>query len=510
MGKLQDLQQRRSAIEQGGGSEKIKKQHSDGKKTAAERMEMLFDEGSFIETDAFVTHRCTEFDMADLKEPREGVIIGYGTVNGRLVYAYSQDYTVLGGSLSEMHAAKICKIMDMAMKNGAPVVGIMDSAGARLQEGVDVLKGLGDILYRCATASGVIPQISVVTGPCAGSAAQIAAMSDFVIMDDKNGRMFVSGPSTIAASGRDLPTDTLGTASANAKNGNASVVCASEEECFGCVRELLDMLPSNNLEGAPAYTCEDDLNRVSEKLDAVCTDENSVHDIKESITEIADNGVFTEIQKDFAENMVIGFIRLNGSAVGVVANQPIVNGGAVDGNAAEKAARFVSFCDSFGLPIVSFTDANGFVADATEEASGLARRSAKLTYAFAEATVPKINVITGKAYGGVYTVMNSKHLGADAVFAWPSAKISVMPAEGAANIIYRDEIADAKNPVEARTEMINEYIAKHTHPYTAAARGYVDDVIVPSTTRPRLVAALEMLMSKRESKPAKKHGNMPM
>lgn len=509
MGKLEDLQQRRSVIEQGGGAEKIKKQHGDGKKTARERLAMLFDEGSFIETDAFVTHRCKEFDMADFKEPCEGVVTGYGTADGRLVYAYSQDYTVMGGSLSEMHAAKICKIMDLAMKNGAPVVGIIDSAGARLQEGVDVLKGLGDILYRSAAASGVIPQISVVVGPCAGSAAQVAAMSDFVIMADGTSSMFISGSSVIKATGRDLPTD-LGSAAANAENGNAAVVCKTEAECFAQLKELLSMLPSNNLEIAPEYDCNDDLNRLSEKLNSIAEDAARIYDVKEVIAEIADNGEFTELQQDFAKNMVTGFIRLNGSTVGVAANQPTVDGGAIDGEAAEKAARFVSFCDSFNIPVVTLTDTTGFVADAAQEKAGLVRRSAKLTYAFAGATVPKVNVIVGKAYGGAYAAMNSKHLGADMVFAWPTAEVSVMAADGAANIFFRDEIADAKDPVAVRQEKIDEYVAKYTNPYAAAARGYIDDIIEPASTRQYLIGALEMLMSKRESRPSKKHGNMPL
>lgn len=510
MGKLDDLQQRRSVIEQGGGAEKIKKQHGDGKKTAAERIALLFDEGSFIETDAFVTHRCKEFDMADFKEPREGVVTGYGTVDGRLVYAYAQDFTVMSGSLSEMQAVKICKIYDLAMKNGAPIIGVFDSAGARLQEGADVLKGLGDILYKSAMASGVVPQIAVVAGPCAGTAAQIAAMSDFVIMAEDTGSMFMAGSSVMKTDGRTSDTDKLGSAEANGENGNASVICKTEDECFARVKELLSVLPSNNLDPIPAYECDDDLNRLSEKLNSISENEAVIYDVKEIIEEIADNGRFFELSSEYAKNMVTGLISLNGAAVGIIANRSAENGGAITSEAAEKAARFVRFCDSFNIAVVTFTDTVGFVASAAQEMAGLLRRSAKLTYAFADATVPKINVIIGKAYGGAYTAMNSSHIGADMVFAWPSAKISVMSADGAANIIFRDDIADATDPTAVRQEKIDEYIQKYTNPYLAAARGYIDDIIEPASTRQRLISALEMLIGKRETRPAKKHGNMPM
>lgn len=513
MGKLDDLQQRRSVIEQGGGAEKIKKQHSSGKKTARERLAMLFDEGSFVEIDAFVTHRCTEFDMADTKAPGEGVVTGYGTVDGRLVYAYAQDFTVIGGSLGEMHAAKICKVMDMAMKMGAPIVGVNDSGGARIQEGIDALKGFGDIFYRNTLSSGVIPQISIILGPCAGGAVYSPAICDFIFMVDKTSQMFITGPSVVkSVTGEDVTFDELGGARTHAgKSGVAAMACSTEEECFEQVKTLLSMLPANNLEISPVYDCEDDLNRLSEKLTTlVPEDGNKSYDIRDIITEVADHGEFFELFKEFAPNIVTGFIRLNGATVGVIANQPKVMAGSLDCNSSDKGARFVRFCDSFNIPIVTFTDVPGYLPGVEQEHNGIIRHGAKLLYAFSEATVPKINVIVRKAYGGAYIAMNSKHLGADMVFAWPTAEIAVMGPAGAANIIFRKDIAAAADPMAARQEKIDEYVEKFANPYVAAARGYVDDVIEPDSTRPRLISALEMLMSKRETRPSKKHGNIPL
>ena len=513
MAKLDDLQQRRSVIEQGGGADKIKKQHDSGKKTARERLAMLFDEGSFVEIDAFVTHRCNEFDMAKTEAPGEGVVTGYGTVDGRLVYAYAQDFTVIGGSLGEMHAAKICKIMDMAMKMGAPIVGINDSGGARIQEGIDALKGFGDIFYRNTLSSGVIPQIAMILGPCAGGAVYSPAICDFIFMVDKTSQMFITGPSVVkSVTGEDVTFDELGGAKTHAaKSGVASMACATEEECFAQVKELLAMLPANNLEMAPAYDCNDDLNRLSEKLtNIVPEDANKAYDIRDIITEVADNGEFFELFKEFAQNIVTGFIRLNGSTVGIIANQPKVMAGSLDCNSSDKGARFVRFCDSFNIPIVTFTDVPGYLPGVDQEHNGVIRHGAKLLYAFSEATVPKINVIVRKAYGGAYIAMNSKHLGADMVFAWPTAEIAVMGPAGAANIIFRKDIANAADPIAARQEKIDEYTEKFANPYVAASRGYVDDVIEPDSTRPRLISALEMLMSKRENRPAKKHGNIPL
>lgn len=513
MAKLDDLQQRRSVIEQGGGADKIKKQHDSGKKTARERLAMLFDEGSFVEIDAFVTHRCNEFDMAKTEAPGEGVVTGYGTVDGRLVYAYAQDFTVIGGSLGEMHAAKICKVMDMAMKMGAPIVGINDSGGARIQEGIDALKGFGDIFYRNTLSSGVIPQIAMILGPCAGGAVYSPAICDFIFMVDKTSQMFITGPSVVkSVTGEDVTFDELGGAKTHAaKSGVASMACATEEECFAQVKELLAMLPANNLEMAPAYDCNDDLNRLSEKLtNIVPEDANKAYDIRDIITEVADNGEFFELFKEFAQNIVTGFIRLNGSTVGIIANQPKVMAGSLDCNSSDKGARFVRFCDSFNIPIVTFTDVPGYLPGVDQEHNGVIRHGAKLLYAFSEATVPKINVIVRKAYGGAYIAMNSKHLGADMVFAWPTAEIAVMGPAGAANIIFRKDIANAADPIAARQEKIDEYTEKFANPYVAASRGYVDDVIEPDSTRPRLISALEMLMSKRENRPAKKHGNIPL
>ena len=513
MGKLDDLQQRRSVIEQGGGAEKIKKQHSSGKKTARERLAMLFDEGSFVEIDAFVTHRCTEFDMAKTNAPGEGVVTGYGTVDGRLVYAYAQDFTVIGGSLGEMHAAKICKGLDMARKMGAPIVGINDSGGARIQEGIDALKGFGDIFYRNTLSSGVIPQISIILGPCAGGAVYSPAICDFIFMVDKTSQMFITGPSVVkSVTGEDVTFDELGGAQTHAtKSGVAAMACATEEDCFAQVKDLLGMLPANNLEVAPVYECEDDLNRLSEKLTAlVPEDGNKSYDIRDIITEIVDNGEFLEMFKAFAPNIVTGFARMNGATVGIIANQPKVMAGSLDCNSSDKGARFVRFCDSFNIPIITFTDVPGYLPGVEQEHSGVIRHGAKLLFAFSEATVPKINVIVRKAYGGAYIAMNSKHLGADMVFAWPTAEIAVMGPAGAANIIFRKDIAAAADPVAARQEKIDEYVDKFANPYVAASRGYVDDVIEPDSTRPRLISALEMLMSKRETRPSKKHGNIPL
>ncbi len=513
MGKLNDLQQKRYATLQGGGAEKIKKQHDAGKKTARERLALLFDEGSFVELDAFVTHRCKEFNMADNDAPCEGVITGYGTVDGRLVYAYSQDYTVIGGSIGEMHAAKICKVMDMALKMGAPVIAMCDSGGARIQEGVDALKGFGDIFYRTAKLSGVVPQISLVLGPCAGGAVFSPAMTDFIVMADKTSQMFLTGPSVIlGATGEEISFEELGGAEAHAqKSGVAGLHFATEEECVAQVKTLLSYLPSNNLESAPMYDCTDNINRISEGLNSIIPDDaKAPYNMKSIIAEVADNGELFEVFPEYAQNLITGFIRMNGSTVGVVANCPDVMAGALDGDASEKGARFVRFCDSFNIPIVTFTDVPGYLPGAEQEHNGIIRRGAKLFYAFCEATVPKVNVIVRKAYGGAYIAMNSKHIGADMVFAWPTAEIAVMGCDGAANIMFKNEIAASSDPMTTRAEKIAEYTEKYANPYVAAARGYVDDVIEPDSTRPRIISALEMLMSKRETGPAKKHGNIPL
>jgi len=451
--------------------------------------------------------------MPNTEAPGEGVVTGYGTVDGRLVYVYAQDFTVIGGSLGEMHAKKICKVMDMALKIGAPIIGMNDSGGARIQEGIDALSGFGEIFYRNTISSGVIPQISMIMGPCAGGAVYSPAITDFVFMVEKTSQMFITGPQVIkAVTGEDVTFEELGGAGThNSVSGVAHFKCSNDEECIQQVRRLLSFLPSNNLENAPVYQCTDDLNRLSDKLTNIVPDDaNKAYDMKEVIVEVVDNGDFFEVQPDFAKNIIIGFARMNGSTVGIIANQPKVLAGALDVNSSDKAARFIRFCDSFNIPIITFTDVPGYLPGVSQEHSGIIRHGAKLLYAYSEATVPKINVIVRKAYGGAYIAMSSKHLGADMVFAWPTAEIAVMGAEGAANIIFRKEIANADDPIATRNEKIQEYRDKFANPYVAAARGYIDDVIEPDSTRPRIISALEMLASKRENRPAKKHGNIPV
>lgn len=511
--KLNQLQNRRAVIAQGGGEEKIKKQHDAKKLTARERILALMDEGSFVEVDAFVKHRCTEFGMADVEAPGEGVVTGYGTVDGRLVYVYAQDFTVIGGSLGEMHAKKICKIMDMALKMGAPVIGMNDSGGARIQEGINALAGFGEIFYRNTKASGVIPQISVIMGPCAGGAVYSPALTDFVFMVEKTSQMFITGPQVIkAVTGEEVTLEDLGGANAQAeKSGVAHFTSVSDEECIEKIKKLLSYIPSNNLEETPYISSTDEINRVSEKLTSIIPDDaNKAYDVKALISEIVDNADFFEIMEKFAKNIVIGFARMNGQTVGIVANQPAQKAGALDVDAADKAARFIRFCDCFNIPIVTFTDVPGYLPGVSQEHSGIIRHGAKLLYAYSEATVPKINVITRKAYGGAYIAMSSKHLGADMVMAWPTAEIAVMGPDGAANIIFKDDIKNSADPIATRQEKIEEYREKLANPYEAAKYGYVDDIIEPDSTRPRIIAALEMLASKRESAPAKKHGNIPV
>ncbi len=511
--KLNDLQRRRAAVEAGGGEAKIKKQHEAGKKTARERIAALLDEGSFVEVDAFVEHRSNEFNMAETKAPGEGVVTGYGTVDGRLVFVYSQDFTVIGGSLGEMHAKKICKVMDMAVKMGAPIIGMNDSGGARIQEGIAALSGFGEIFRRNTLASGVVPQISVIMGPCAGGAVYSPAITDFVFMVEKTSQMFITGPAVIkSVTGEEVTSEELGGAATHAsKSGVAHFTAKDEDECIAKIKQLIAYLPSNNLEETPFEMPADPINRLSEKLTTIVPDEpNKAYDVKDVIAEIVDNGSFMEVQPEFAKNIVIGFARLNGSTVGIVANQPNVMAGALNVDASDKAARFVRFLDSFNIPVVTLTDVPGYLPGVHEEHGGIIRHGAKLLYAYSEATVPKINVILRKAYGGAYIAMSSKHLGADAVFAWPTAEIAVMGPEGAANIIFKKDIAESSDPIATRAEKILEYREKFANPYEAAKLGFVDDVIEPDSTRPRIIAALEMLASKRETRPSKKHGNIPV
>ena len=511
--KLTELQYRRSQIEKGGGEAKIKKQHEANKLTARERICKLLDEGSFVEIDAFVTHRCADFGMDCVEAPGEGVVTGYGTVDGRLTYVYAQDFTVIGGSLGEMHAKKICKVMDMAAKMGAPIIGMNDSGGARIQEGIDALSGFGEIFFRNTRNSGVIPQISVIMGPCAGGAVYSPAITDFIFMVEKTSQMFITGPQVIkSVTGEDVTADDLGGSKVHAeKSGVAHFTAASDEDCIAQIRKLLSFLPSNNLEGTPVSEVTDEINRVSEALTTIVPDEpTKAYDVKNVITQIADNGDFFEVQKDFAQNIVVGFVKMNGISVGIVANQPKVMAGSLDIDSSDKAARFIRFCDSFNIPLVTLTDVPGYFPGVDQEQGGIIRHGAKLLYAYSEATVPKINVILRKAYGGAYIAMSSKHVGADMVMAWPTAEIAVMGPEGAANIIFKKDIANSADPINTRAEKIQEYRNRFASPYVAAARGYVDDVIEPDSTRPRIIAALEMLMSKRDSLPAKKHGNLPV
>lgn len=513
MDKINDLNARKQKVALGGGVDRIKKQHDSGKKTARERIQMLMDPNSFVEMDAFVETRSIEFGMQQKKVSGDGVVTGYGTVNGRLVYVSSQDFTVIGGSLGEMHAAKITKVMDMAMKMGAPFISINDSGGARIEEGIDALSGFGEIFRRNTIASGVIPQISVIMGPCAGGAVYSPAITDFVFMVDKTSQMFITGPQVIkAVTGEDVSFEQLGGAGThNSISGVAHFRSASEEDCIRDIKRLLSFLPDNNLSDSELADCTDDVNRIAAELNGIIPDEpNKPYDMKQVITAVVDNGDFLEVLEGFAKSIIIGFGRVNGRTIGIIANQPQVNAGVLDVDSSDKAARFVRFCDAFNIPVVTFTDVPGYLPGVKQEHSGIIRHGAKLLFAFSEATVPKINIIIRKAYGGAYIAMNSKHLGADMVFAWPTAEIAVMGPDGAANIIFKNDIAQAQDPVQCRNDKIQDYRDKFSNPYVAASRGYVDDVIEPAETRIRLASALEMLTSKRETRPAKKHGNIPL
>lgn len=511
--KIDQLLETRRKIELGGGEKRIEKQHSQGKLTARERINLLLDEGSFIEIDAFVKHRSTNFGMDKVEAEADGVVTGYGTVDGRLVFVYAQDFTVQGGSLGEMHANKIVKVQEMALKMGAPIIGINDSGGARIQEGVDALSGYGKIFYNNTIASGVIPQISVIMGPCAGGAVYSPALTDFIFMVNGVSRMFITGPQVIkTVTGEDVSQEELGGANThNRVSGVAHFMDKTEEECIQRIKTLLSFLPSNNLESAPAYESGDDINRIEERLNEIVPDNpNKPYDMKDIITLLADNGEFFEVQEYYAQNIITGFIRLNGKSIGVIANQPKVLAGCLDINASDKAGRFIRTCDAFNIPLLNLVDVPGFLPGTDQEYGGIIRHGAKMLYAYSEATVPKVTLIVRKAYGGAYLAMCSKDLGADQVFAWPSAEIAVMGPEGAANIIFKNEIKESSNPIETRNEKIKEYRDLIANPYIAASRGFVDDVIVPSITRPRLISAFDMLESKRETNPAKKHGNIPV
>ncbi|MEL7606008.1 MAG: carboxyl transferase domain-containing protein [Sedimentibacter saalensis] len=511
--KLMELRELNEKIKLGGGQKAIDKQHESGKLTARERILKLLDEGSFSEIDAFVEHRCVNFGMDKKKYPGEGVVSGYGTVDGRLVYIYAQDFTVIGGSLGEMHAAKIVKTQEMALKVGAPIIGINDSGGARIQEGVDALSGYGKIFFNNTIASGVIPQISVILGPCAGGAVYSPAITDFIFMVQNTSKMFITGPNVIeTVTGEKVSAEKLGGAMThNSISGVAHFLDDSEEECIEHIKTLLSFLPQNNLETSPAKVSLDDLNRTDEALNEIVPENpNKAYDMKDVIYSLSDNKEFMEYQPYFAMNVVTGFMRLNGKSIGVIASQPKVLAGCLDINASDKAARFIRTCDSFNIPLLTLMDVPGFLPGTHQEYGGIIRHGAKMLYAYSEATVPKVTVITRKAYGGSYIAMCNKELGADMVLAWPTAEIAVMGPDGAANIIFKNEIAEAEDQNAKRKEKIEEYRNTVANPYTAAARGYVDQVIEPSETRKRIISAFDMLSGKRELRPVKKHGNIPL
>ncbi len=511
--RIDELRRRKQAALSPGGKDAAQKQHSRGKLTARERIGLLLDKGSFSETDPLVVHRSHDFGMERTHPPGDGVITGWGTVDGRKVLAASQDFTVFGGSLGEVHAQKICKVLDLAMSTGAPFISINDSGGARIQEGAASLAGYGTIFERHVRASGVIPQISVIVGPCAGGAVYAPALTDFTYMVRETSHMFITGPEVIkAVTGQQVSFEELGGAMTHAgRSGVASFVAADEEDCLAQVRYLLSFLPSNNLEDPPAYAPTDDPERRDEGLTHLIPDSSrEAYDMHEVIQRVVDDGDFYEVFPFWAMNIVVGFARLDGRSVGVVANQPKVLAGTLDIESSEKASRFVRFCDGFNIPLVTFVDVPGFLPGTEQEYGGIIRHGAKLLYAFAEATVPRITVITRKAYGGAYVVMNSKHLRADVSFAWPTAEIAVMGPEGAVNVVFRKQIEAAEDPGAKRAELIAEYQRKFSNPYVAAERGFVDDVIEPAETRAQLVRALRMLTSKREAVPARKHGNIPL
>ncbi len=497
----------------GGGPERVATQHKQGRLTARERLDLLLDKGSFRETDMFVTHRTTDFGLEERKVPSDSVITGWGTVDGRLVYVFSQDFTVFGGSLGEVHAEKICKIMDMAVKNGAPVIGLNDSGGARIQEGVVSLGGYADIFLRNTLASGVVPQISAIMGPCAGGAVYSPALTDLIFMVRGSSYMFVTGPDVVkTVTHEDVTFEALGGAEVHAStSGVCHFVADSEADCLYMIRLLLTYLPQNNMEDPPFLPTNDDRLRTEEALNEIIPDDPSKpYEMRDIIRLVVDDGVFFEIHEHYAPNILVGFARLGGHSVGIVANQPAVLAGVLDINSSDKAARFVRLCDSFNIPLITFVDVPGFLPGTGQEHGGIIRHGAKLLYAFCEATVPKITLITRKAYGGAYDVMSSKHIRADLNLAWPSAELAVMGPEGAVSIIFRKELAEAADPVQRKAELVAEYRDKFANPYVAAARGYLDDVIEPSLTRPRLINGLEMLSNKRDANPAKKHGNIPL
>ncbi len=511
--KIRQLEHKVEKALQGGGEARIKKQKEGGRLTARERIDILVDPGSFVEMDRFVTHRCTNFGMNDKKILGDGVITGYGRVNGKLIYLYSQDFTVFGGSLSRTQANKICKVMEMALKNGAPMIGINDSGGARIQEGVEALGGYADIFLRNTQASGVIPQISAIMGPSAGGAVYSPSLTDFVFMVKDTSYMFVTGPDVIkTVTHEDVTKEALGGAATHAsKSGVAHFATDNDKHCLLMIRELLSFIPSNNLDDAPVIPTKDAPDRIEEKLNTLIPDSSKKpYDMKELVKLVVDEGYFLEVHEQYAKNIIVGFARLNGKSVGIVANQPQVLAGCLDIEASKKAARFIRFCDAFNIPLITFVDVPGFLPGTNQEWNGIITHGAKILYAYAEATVPKITLITRKAYGGAYCVMASKHIRADVNLAYPSAEIAVMGPEGAVNIIFRESIKNSKNPDKTRKELTDDYQKTFANPYRAAELGYIDEVIEPSFTRKRLIQSLEMLKNKHEVMPRKKHGNIPL
>ena len=511
--KIKQLRELKAQSRMGGGEARIEVQHKKGRLTARERLDLLLDKGSFRELDPFIVHRTTDFGLDKKKFMSDSVVTGWGTIDGRLIYVFSQDFTVFGGSLGEVHAEKIVKLMDMAIKNGAPVIGLNDSGGARIQEGVVSLGGYADIFLRNTLASGVVPQLSVIMGPCAGGAVYSPALTDFIFMVRDSSYMFVTGPDVVKTVTNEIVSfEDLGGASVHSEvSGICHVAADSEADTLFLVQKLLSYLPQNNMEDPPFVPNGDDPLRRDRELDSIIPDDPSKpYDVKEIISRGMDNGEFFEIHASYAMNIVVGFARLGGHSVGIVANQPAVLAGVLDIESSEKAGRFIRFCDSFNIPVITFEDVPGFLPGTVQEHGGIIRSGAKLLYAYCEATVPKLTVVMRKAYGGAYDVMSSKHIRGDLNVAWPSAEIAVMGPDGAVNIIFRHELAEADDPVARKAELVEEYREKFANPYVAASRGFIDDVIEPRDTRPRLINALEMLQNKRDSNPPKKHGNIPL
>ncbi len=511
--KLRELEKRESLVYAMGGEEQVLKQHEAGKLTARERIDLLYDPGTFQELDLFVRHRCIDFGMSKVEIPADGVITGYGKVNGRPVFVFSQDFTARAGTLGEMHAKKICKVMDLAVKTGAPLVGFNDSGGARIQEGVDALSGYGQIFFRNSCASGVIPQISAIMGPTAGGAVYSPAMTDFIFMTKKTSYMFITGPEVIKqVTGEEIDFETLGGAMAHcSKSGVSHFACESDKDSIENIKKLLSYIPSNNMEDPPFIDTGDDPNRIDESLDYIIPDSpRETYDMKDVICSLVDNGEILEPHEHFAKNIIVCFARMGGHTVGIIANQPKHLAGCLDVDASDKATRFIRFCDAFNIPLLTIADVPGYLPGSIQEWKGIIRHGAKLLWCYSEATVPKITLVTRKDYGGSYLAMCSRDLGADIVMAWPTAEIAVMGAEGAANIIFRKDIKSAADPKAKREEKIQEYQQLFSNPYVAAGRGYIDAVIAPRQSRSKIIKALEMLKSKRETRPPKKHGNIPV